>query len=82
MQWQQGATLTANDSGKFENRWEHLRVDPRCPSPLVQEIEQLYLPVRHGEGKFVPWDTAVLQKMQAQGQAAPSLVHNPSIRVP
>jgi phosphoribosylformylglycinamidine synthase subunit PurQ / glutaminase len=70
VQWQQEATLTANDSGKFEDRWVHLRIDPRCPSPVVQGIEQLYLPVRHGEGKFVPRDAAVLHTMQAHGQIA------------
>ena len=70
IQWQQDATLTANDSGKFEDRWVHLRIDPRCPSPVVQGIEQLYLPVRHGEGKFVPRDAAVLHTMQTHGHIA------------
>jgi phosphoribosylformylglycinamidine synthase subunit PurQ / glutaminase len=70
IQWQQEATLTTNDSGKFEDRWVHLRIDPHCPAPVVQGIEQLYLPVRHGEGKFVPRDTAVLHTMQAYGQIA------------
>jgi phosphoribosylformylglycinamidine synthase subunit PurQ / glutaminase len=70
VQWQQEATLTANDSGKFEDRWVYLGVDPHCRSPLVQGLEQLYLPVRHGEGKFVPRDAAVLQALQANGQIA------------
>src|SRR5262245_48856472 len=70
VRWQQEATLTANDSGKFEDRWVYLRVNPHCRSPLVQGLEQLYLPVRHGEGKFVPRDAAVLQALQANGQIA------------
>jgi len=70
VQWQQEATLTANNSGKFEDRWVHLRIDPHCPSPFVQELEQLYLPVRHGEGKFVPRDAEVLHALQAHGQIA------------
>lgn len=68
--WQQEATLTANDSGKFEDRWVYLQVNPACPSPFVHQLERLYLPVRHGEGKFVPRDATVLQTMQAQGQIA------------
>ncbi len=68
--WQQEATLTANDSGRFEDRWVYLQMDPRCQSPFIQGITQLYLPVRHGEGKFVPRDATVLQTMQAQGQIA------------
>ena len=70
VQWQQEATLTANDSGKFEDRWVYLRIDPHCPSPFVQGLEQLYLPVRHGEGKFVPRDAEVLQALHANGQIA------------
>ena len=69
VQWRQEATLTANDSGKFEDRWVHLRIDPRCPSPVVQGIT-IILPVRHGEGKFVPRDAAVLHTMQVHGQIA------------
>lgn len=68
--WHQEATLTANDSGKFEDRWVHLRVEPTCASPFVQGIERLYLPVRHGEGKFVPRDETILQTLQANHQIA------------
>jgi phosphoribosylformylglycinamidine synthase I len=68
--WQQEATLTANDSGKFEDRWVYLQVEPTCSSPFVQGIERLYLPVRHGEGKFVPRDEALLQSLRANHQIA------------
>jgi phosphoribosylformylglycinamidine synthase I len=68
--WHQEATLTANDSGRFEDRWVYLRVDPACSSPFVQGIERLYLPVRHGEGKFVPRDGLLLQTLQANHQIA------------
>jgi phosphoribosylformylglycinamidine synthase I len=68
--WQQEATLTANDSGKFEDRWVYLRIQPTCISPFVQDIDHLYLPVRHGEGKFVPRDDGVLQALQANHQIA------------
>jgi phosphoribosylformylglycinamidine synthase I len=68
--WSQEATLTVNDSGKFEDRWVYMRVDADCPSPFIQNIEHLYLPVRHGEGKFVPRDTTILHKLQANHQIA------------
>lgn len=68
--WQQEATLTANDSGKFEDRWVYLRIDPACHSPFIEGIEQLYLPVRHGEGKFVPRDAHTLQALQVSHQIA------------
>lgn len=68
--WQQEATLTANDSGKFEDRWVYLHINPSCPSPFVQGITQLYLPVRHGEGKFVPRDSTILQALHLNHQIA------------
>jgi phosphoribosylformylglycinamidine synthase len=68
--WQQDATLTANDSGKFEDRWVHLQIDAACTSPFIQGIDRFYLPVRHGEGKFVPRDLEVLHRLQAKHQIA------------
>ena len=70
VRWQQDATLTMNDSGKFEDRWVYLHINAACPSPFVQGIEYCYLPVRHGEGKFVPRDDTVLHALQAHQQIA------------
>ncbi len=46
-------TLTANDSGRFECRWVHLGVNRESPCVFTRGIERMYLPVAHGEGKFV-----------------------------
>ena len=48
----QSATLTHNDSGRFEDRWTYLKTDPKSPCVYTQNMETIYLPVRHGEGKF------------------------------
>ena len=48
----QSATLTHNDSGRFEDRWSYLKTDPESPCVYTQNMETIYLPVRHGEGKF------------------------------
>jgi phosphoribosylformylglycinamidine synthase I len=65
----QGATLTSNDSGLFEDRWTHLRADTdRCV--FLEKGESLYLPVAHAEGKFVPADSAPVEKLEAAGQVA------------
>lgn len=49
--FQRRVALIHNDCGNFRDAWVHLRVRPtRCP--LVKDLEQLELPVRHGEGKF------------------------------
>ena len=61
------ATLAFNASGKFEDRWVHLRVaSSKCV--FLQGIERMYLPVAHAEGKFVTRDEATLQKLDSAGQ--------------
>jgi phosphoribosylformylglycinamidine synthase I len=66
---QQGpqATLTWNDSGKFEDRWVRLKVDG-AKSIFLSGIEAMYLPVAHAEGKFVPRDQEVLDELKSAGQ--------------
>jgi phosphoribosylformylglycinamidine synthase I len=59
----QTVTLTYNDSGRFEDRWVHLRVDPASLCIFTQGLSSLYLPVRHGEGKFVPQDDEILARL-------------------
>jgi phosphoribosylformylglycinamidine synthase I len=46
------ATLTFNDSGRFEARWVRLRA-ARSACPLLKPGETLALPVAHAEGKVV-----------------------------
>jgi len=65
----QGATLTSNDSGLFEDRWTLLRADTdRCA--FLKKGERITLPVAHGEGKFIPGADAGLEKLEAAGQIA------------
>lgn len=48
----QEATVTYNDSGRFEDRWVYLKLNPtKCV--FTKDMESIYLPVRHGEGKFI-----------------------------
>ena len=49
----QSTTITYNDSGRFEDRWVYLKVNEKSPSVFTKGVRTLYLPVRHGEGKFV-----------------------------
>lgn len=73
--WLQEASLTINDSAKFEDRWVYLRSPVRlfARSPVkciwVKNIpEIIYLPVAHGEGKFVTQDKEVLQRLKKNKQ--------------
>ena len=69
------ATLSLNDSGKFEDRWVYLKKgqEPRAKS---QELcvwtkglpEVIYMPVAHAEGKFITKDTKVFEELRGNGQ--------------
>ena len=65
---EQTATLTYNDSGRFEDRWCHLKRDAASKCIWTKGIERIYLPIRHGEGKFIPGDGASLAALKANGQ--------------
>lgn len=66
---QPSATLTWNDAGHFIDRWVHLRAtDQKCV--FLQDVEQMYLPIAHAEGKFVAAGNDLLDAWQANGQLA------------
>ncbi len=76
-------TLTNNDSGKFECRWVHLRVNQQSPCVFTKDMESMYLPVAHGEGKFVaesnlPQVNAALYYADEQGDVSAGYPHNPN----
>lgn len=64
------ATLTWNEHGRFEDRWVHLRVDPQTECVFLRDIEQMYLPMAHAEGRFVTANNAVRDQLQQQGRLA------------
>ena len=61
------ATLTWNDSGKFEDRWVRLRVSG-SKSVFFDGIESMYLPVAHAEGKFVASGEEQLKQLDVADQ--------------
>lgn len=63
----QRVTVTFNDSGRFEDRWVYLKVNENSPCIYTRGLERLYLPVRHGEGKFVA-EESILKSIRANSQ--------------
>lgn len=57
-------SLSHNDSARYEDRWVHLKVNPNSPCVFTQGIDTLYVPVRHGEGKIIPRDQDLLERLQ------------------
>jgi phosphoribosylformylglycinamidine synthase len=66
--FKQQVTLTLNDSGKFEDRWVYLKPNPNSKCVFSQGISSLYLPVRHGEGKFLVDSDGTLERLRANEQ--------------
>ncbi len=63
-----GVTLTNNDAGFFYDGWVRLKTDPNSRCVFTKGLNDLYLPVRHGEGKFVTANDEVLERLRANGQ--------------
>jgi len=63
----QDTSLIINDSAKFEDRWVYLKSGGRCV--WTKDLKQIiYLPVAHGEGKFVTLDKNVLNSLKTKKQ--------------
>jgi phosphoribosylformylglycinamidine synthase len=69
----QTATLTWNDSARFEDRWVSLAADPASPCVFTRGLERFELPVRHGEGKIVAAPD-MIDRIRAAHQAPLSYV--------
>jgi phosphoribosylformylglycinamidine synthase len=67
----QTVTLTHNDCGRFQDRWTYLKVDSASPSVFTRGIDKgIYLPVRHGEGKFLCDSAQTLVRIEDEHLAA------------
>jgi phosphoribosylformylglycinamidine synthase I len=65
------ATLTRNESNRFECRWVWLEPDPNSPCVFTRgTTERIYCPVAHGEGRFIPRDDAELERLRTHHQIA------------
>ncbi|MEW6102124.1 MAG: phosphoribosylformylglycinamidine synthase I [Candidatus Omnitrophota bacterium] len=74
-EFKQEASLIINDSGKFEDRWVYLKSQSHKVTKSQSKCiwtrslpQTIYLPVAHGEGKFVAKDKAVLAKLKKNNQ--------------
>lgn len=67
---QRGATLTRNESNRFECRWVWLEPDSTSPCVFTRGLaDRIYCPVAHGEGRFIPCDGG-LDRLRVNHQIA------------
>lgn len=55
----QQTALAHNDSGVFRDDWVWLKANPKSPCIFTKGIDRIFLPVRHGEGKFAAEDRII-----------------------
>ncbi|MCX5693328.1 MAG: phosphoribosylformylglycinamidine synthase I [Candidatus Omnitrophica bacterium] len=81
------ATLSFNDSGSFIDKWVYLKKDTKTPGHQdTRELcvwtkglkETIYLPIAHGEGKFIPRDKEVLAQLRKNAQIVFKYADNPN----
>ena len=62
----EAATLTFNESGRFEDRWVSLRVE-ECRATFLKPLAGriVAFPVAHGEGRFVAADRRALDRIES-----------------
>jgi phosphoribosylformylglycinamidine synthase subunit PurQ / glutaminase len=71
---EQEASLIINDCGHFRAEWVHLKVsgsgEPKQGKCVwTRDMPSaIYLPIAHGEGKFVVADDAILKRIKKNGQ--------------
>lgn len=63
-QFEQEATLSNNNSAKFEDRWVYCKVNNVSKTPFLKDIDVIALPARHGEGKLIFMDDAMRATVQ------------------
>jgi phosphoribosylformylglycinamidine synthase len=68
--FKQTTTLTFNDSGRFEDRWVYLKANDRSPCIYTRGLKGVYLPVRHGEGKFIAKNASILKQLHRKNLVA------------
>lgn len=66
----QRASLTLNNTGRYEDRWVTLEFDPQSPCIWTKNIQRIECPVRHGEGRFVMPSGEGLDLLESNHQLA------------
>ncbi|HMB32294.1 MAG TPA: phosphoribosylformylglycinamidine synthase subunit PurQ [Desulfohalobiaceae bacterium] len=63
---QQQVSLSHNNSARFEDRWVYLKTNPQSSCVFTRNIKNMYLPVRHGEGKVTVQNNHIYSDLEEQ----------------
>ncbi|MBN1242480.1 MAG: phosphoribosylformylglycinamidine synthase subunit PurQ [Spirochaetales bacterium] len=67
---ERSVTLVHNESGRFVDDWVRVSFDATGACAWTRGLSPRELPVRHGEGRFVARDAAVLERLEREGLVA------------
>jgi phosphoribosylformylglycinamidine synthase len=67
---EQEVSLIHNLSGRFEDRWVRVRFEPGSRCAWTRGLEDMEMPVRHGEGRLVTRSPEELAALEADGLIA------------
>ncbi len=68
--WTPDVSLIHNSTGRFENSWLTVSFSKRANCVWTKGLEDMDVPIRHGEGRFIAASDAVLEKLEAENLAA------------
>jgi phosphoribosylformylglycinamidine synthase len=72
------ATLSFNDTGSFIDKWVELECPEACVWTKGMKGKTIYLPIAHGEGKFIPKDKNILNQLRKNKQIVFKYADNPN----
>ena len=64
--WEREITLVHNVNPGYLDEWVSVRFEPECPCVWTRGLPPMELPIRHGEGRLVARDAAVLEALEKE----------------
>lgn len=77
-EWTPSTSLITNAGGTFIDRWVSVRYNTLNASPWIRGLSEGDLPIRHGEGRFVTLDAAILKNLEEKNLIALRYLDNPN----
>jgi len=71
----QRLALMQNDTGHFRNDWVEVKFESDSPCVFTRGLDDMSLPIRHGEGKVFTPDRRVLEEVERAGCVACRYAH-------
>ncbi|MFC1725134.1 phosphoribosylformylglycinamidine synthase subunit PurQ [candidate division KSB1 bacterium] len=68
-------TLAGNKNPGYFDTWVRLKVNSNSPCVFTKGIDFMEVPVRHGEGQFIPLDNSVMERIKNNNHIAVQYVH-------